>query len=259
MRENIISTLLLICLFIVLSLSTKIAFMMCPIIFGFCIFIKKKKTSKRSQFIHLLVLQIIAYMALSYITKYSEIQVLDQLIVDFEFYLGVGFPSIEWSALVNDFLMVSYTSYFFLIYVPILMIEDTEERYRFFSAMILFTCIQFIGYLIFPVQGPQYFLTGTSGLQFEFSSIGKILMGALIHLHSAKIDCMPSGHVGASAVAIYFIFKNKFKTKWIWALFYVGIVGATLFLRFHYITDLVVGLLVAMFCIFIAFKEKPVK
>ena len=68
-------------------------------------------------------------------------------------------------------------------------------------------------------------------------------------------DCFPSGHTELTLLVLYY--ARVFQKKVFWLLFPIGtgIIISTVYLRYHYLIDVVAGVLVAVVLIAIA---KPV-
>ena len=156
-----------------------------------------------------------------------------------------GWPS----AVLYDFMMVVYVSYYTL---PILgawaylqrLTPDTHYKIsQYFSSVTLFFLLNFTGYLLFPVTGPQYYLKGAfDDIPLPFSPLGEFLHTMVAMAQQTHIDCFPSGHVGFSTLIVFWFFKFRHPCRYLMSLVLLGVIGATLSMRYHYTLDLVASL-----------------
>jgi membrane-associated phospholipid phosphatase len=89
----------------------------------------------------------------------------------------------------------------------------------------------------FPLQGMWLFQT---------------MQSALDRLESAHYDCFPSGHTELTLLVLYYSRAFHRKTFWWLIPFGTGIVVSTVYLRYHYVIDVVAGALCAITIILIA-------
>ena len=104
------------------------------------------------------------------------------------------------------------------------------------SSIVIFFIINFFCYLIVPVSGPQYHLHFANPL--PLGEWGAFLHQIVVKGQTTYIDCFPSGHFGIGLLVSFWLAKY---TRWPFAVSFittVGILGATLSLRYHYTMDL---------------------
>jgi len=162
--------------------------------------------------------------------------------------------------LLNEWMMLGYFSYYFLVgAVPlVLFIKDRErEAAQVVWAQSLAFFISYLGFIMYPIQGPRYEFAGLyeqplTGYVFV-PLVHKIIKTAAIHG-----GCMPSSHVAAALVSLVYLCKSIPRVGFVCIPLVVTLCLATVYGRFHYASDVVVGLLVGIIALIIA-RRFPVK
>jgi membrane-associated phospholipid phosphatase len=167
----------------------------------------------------------------------------------------------------TEVLQIAY-SLFYLFFI-VVGLEIYRKRdissYRFFSFAIVYGFfISYVGYFFLPAVGPRFTL-------HDFSKINVELPGLILTPHlrwfvniwesihpgvsnavaiaSAQRDVFPSGHTMMTIAAIFMAYKYRLTVRH--AVFIVGIllIMATVYLRYHYVIDVMTGALLAFFCL----------
>jgi membrane-associated phospholipid phosphatase len=111
--------------------------------------------------------------------------------------------------------------------------------------------ISFIGYILFPAIGPRYALIYLYSVPLEGSFITDFVRDTLNALEHNKRDCMPSGHTQIVLVALFLAYRYQ---KFLFYLFFpiiCTLILSTVYLRYHYVIDLLVGVGLAIGCMII--------
>ena len=156
--------------------------------------------------------------------------------------------------LLNDWMMFGYFSYYLLVGLPPLFLylkRREGEAVRVVWAQALAFFISYVGFVLYPVQGPRFELAGqfTEPLRgFFFVPLVNVIMDTA----SIHGGCMPSSHVAVAFVCLVFLLRYHRR----WGLACIPVVitlwMGTVYGRFHYVSDVVVGLLVGGFAGWIA-------
>lgn len=187
----------------------------------------------------------------------------DPFINLFELKLFGVYPSVWFQKitclLLNEYMMFVYFSYYFLL--PLLgaflyfrgKIKEFD-RLVFSSAVAFY--ISYLGFIFFPVQGPRYQLgdlynTEITGIVFTPIAQWIVKVGGL---HGG---CMPSPHSAVAFVVLIFAYRYHktlfvILTPIIFSLFISTIYG-----RFHYFSDVVAGILIGIFSLWLCQKIYP--
>ena len=161
-----------------------------------------------------------------------------------------------WPAL-TEVLQIVYSTYYFLPIVlgVVLWRNRSFEKFHFWVfIVVLGFYVSYLGYISVPVIGPRFLksiveaqtipLTGV----WLFQSVREILDRA----EGITRDCFPSGHTELTLLVL--IYARSFHRKVFWFLLPLGtgVIVSTVYLRYHYVVDVVAGALVALVIVMIA-------
>ena len=151
----------------------------------------------------------------------------------------------------TDILSFAYLSYYF---IPVVLIADLflKRRMKDFDRAIFILAlgyyVSFVGYILFPAVGPRYAITHLYSVPLEGSFITDFVRDTLNALEHNKRDCMPSGHTQIVLIVLYLAYRYE---KFLFYLLFPVIctlIASTIYLRYHYVIDLLVGATLAIGC-----------
>jgi membrane-associated phospholipid phosphatase len=165
----------------------------------------------------------------------------------------------------TEFLQICYSSFYFILFgVPLWYYFKKQYKEFYYSYfLILFGFyVSYIGYLLVPAIGPRFTIHDIAltdqelpGL-FLTESLRKIInMGESIPANFVNAiamvqrDCFPSGHTEMTLISIYLSFKFNQKIKWVVFIVGTGLIIGTVYLRYHYVIDVLAGSLCAIMVI----------
>lgn len=147
-----------------------------------------------------------------------------------------------------------YFSYFVLLAVHVLPFMFVERRLdlvaEFALGMVVVYCVGQLTYVIVPGFGPYRSLTFTHELEGgRFWHL--VQSGATAVNESMRTDIFPSLHTGGPTFLSLFSFRHRarlpFRYTWpVTSFFTTQIIIATMFLRWHYLIDVVAGITLAV-------------
>ncbi len=174
------------------------------------------------------------------------------------------------SPLLTEILQIAYTSYFFIMLaIGIeLYIRRDQEKFLFAVFTVAYGfALSYLGYLAFPAVGPRFTLHDFYALNNElpglwltnslrdFINAGEsIPKGSLNALALAQRDVFPSGHTQMTILSMYFAQRYKLKVRYLIHVFGSLLIIATVYLRYHYVIDLIGGVIFMIFTIWSAPK-----
>lgn len=163
----------------------------------------------------------------------------------------------------TEILQIAYGTFYFL---PIILGLDLMRNKRFREldysvfAVIYGFFLSYLGYFLFPAVGPRFTLHDFNNINIELP--GLILTKFLREvvntgesiptgtLNPAKIvqrDVFPSGHTEMTLIVLYLSVKFNVKSKYFLVPTGILLIFATVYLRYHYVVDLLGGLLFMIF------------
>jgi hypothetical protein len=121
---------------------------------------------------------------------------------------------------------------------------DLPVARRFFAGLIGLYSIGFLGYLLVPASGPYLAFARL----YSVPLVGGWLTQAnasMVDIGGNKVDVFPSLHCAASAFVLGFDFRHSRGRFWLFLVPVVGLWSSTVYLRYHYLVDLVAGFALA--------------
>jgi membrane-associated phospholipid phosphatase len=122
--------------------------------------------------------------------------------------------------------------------------SDLPVARRFFAGLIGLYSIGFLGYLLVPASGPYLAFARL----YSVPLTGGWLTAAnatFVAIGGNKVDVFPSLHCAASAFVLAFDFRHSRGRFWLFLVPVVGLWFSTVYLRYHYLVDLVAGFALA--------------
>jgi hypothetical protein len=166
-------------------------------------------------------------------------------------------PALAWDHFVTahttEWFAFFYFSYFFLLTVhvlPMMFSASNGMRLAHFAfGVFIVVCLGHVGYMLVPGWGPYHALAG----RFEHPLVGGFfwnLVKATVDAGGAQKDIFPSLHTALPTYFAIFSFMHRdtkpFRYTWpVLAFAATQIIIATMFLRWHYLVDIVAGLSLA--------------
>ena len=179
-----------------------------------------------------------------------------------------GVNPTQWMAqlanpVLTEILQIAYFSYYVLF---IILGVELYRRYAiedFDKAAFLVVYgfyISYLGYFSLPGVGPRFTLhdfsmlnTDLPGLFFTDTLRTIIDAGESIprsHLNAIDFvqrDVFPSGHTQLTIIVLSLSFRYRLKARWLLLICGSFLIVATVYLRYHYVVDLIAGALIASF------------
>jgi hypothetical protein len=166
------------------------------------------------------------------------------------------------TSLTTEWFSFFYFGYFFLIgahILPIVFLARQRQLLGEFTfGLLTVFCIGHVVYMLVPGYGPFHAMAGAFQNELPQGLWYDLVMNA-VRSGGAFKDIFPSIHTAAPTFIALFSFRHRhrlpFRYTWLpVSLFAVNIIGATMFLRWHYLIDVVAGLALGSFALWLAVR-----
>jgi len=119
-------------------------------------------------------------------------------------------------------------------------------------ALLLSHYLAYIGYMTMPALGPRFALAPSYRTELAGILLATPIADLLNGLEGIKRDVFPSGHTSAALICLYY--TSRFAPRWLpFVLPGVALmILATMYLRYHYLADVLAGVLLAALCLVLA-------
>jgi hypothetical protein len=179
-------------------------------------------------------------------------------------------PSLAWDRFVTpqttEWFAFFYFGYFFLLAIHVLpfmlLARSTDMLARFALGVVIVFCSGHLIYMLVPGYGPYAFLAH----EFRHELTGGTFWGLVqeaVKSVGAQKDIFPSLHTAVPTFFAIFAFRYRrvqwpFRYTWpIMAFCALQIIGATMFLRWHYLIDIFAGITLAATADWLASRLVP--
>jgi len=171
----------------------------------------------------------------------------------------VWMERIAWPPL-TEILQLSYATYYFLP-VALGVLLWRKRQFAPFNFWIFIIALGFylsyIGYIMVPAIGPRFLPVVKEAQTAPLAGVWifQTLREALDKAEGITRDCFPSGHTELTLLTLYY--ARRFHRRTFWVMLPIGsaLIFSTVYLRYHYVIDVIAGALLAAFVVMIA---KPV-
>jgi membrane-associated phospholipid phosphatase len=193
----------------------------------------------------------IVYSSLMWAVPLVQPRVFDAELVQLDRLLFGGHdPALVFDPIVSPTLTWLFSIFYFfhfpLFYLtPLVLFLQGRRRERadVLLALMLAMYLGFVGYFLVPALGPLYGLAHL--YQTELSAN---VLRDIVHGHGVAIGTFPSLHAGIAAVVLVFARRDNKRLFWVLLPVALAIWSSTLYLRYHYVIDLLAGWSLALFC-----------
>ncbi len=183
---------------------------------------------------------------------------IDASLVEIELAIFGMQPSVEFSTyfsnkLFSELMYFSYFTFYLLIFTFILYVFFKRREY-FSKAVFQLTSSLYIFYFIFilvPSAGPQFYFSSPEN-RWPQAYFFEHIMRFIQTVAEQPTGAFPSSHVGISVIILMLSKKNApafFKIAW---PFVVLVIMSTVYIKAHYVIDIMGGLLIAPFVLYLS-------
>jgi membrane-associated phospholipid phosphatase len=181
-----------------------------------------------------------------------------------------------------DFFMIMY-SLFVLPYLLLIYLFQKKESALFSKlilSQIIASMVALICFIYLPARGPRFVFDRANSSMYEnaphftsrlkgipiqalnrttgYESLFDLQHDAWNRLERVKTDCMPSMHAALYLICIFFVIRYRKIMKWrrlaagFWIVSGAFMLFSLVYLRYHWVMDIIAGIFVALFSFFAA-------
>ncbi len=146
--------------------------------------------------------------------------------------------------ILTEVFQIIYASFYFLPLSLCLILYRKETPIKFHSAastILMGFYLSFIGYYLTPAIGPRFTLANQQAFPLSGLFLFEVLQHIIAQIEGVMRDCCPSGHALVSVLTMFLArhsARGFYPVAFLWAAL---IIFSTVYLRYHYVTDLIIG------------------
>lgn len=150
--------------------------------------------------------------------------------------------------LLTEILQFSYMSYY---YFPTMMglwlyLKHRDRDYHDLLLAIVLTIYgSFVGFLLVPVVGPRFYLSHLFTVPLDGPFFAP-LVAEFVDKTSLRGGAFPSAHAAVAVVTLFFALRYSRRLFYFALPFMSGLFVATIYGRYHYVGDILAGLILGM-------------
>lgn len=158
--------------------------------------------------------------------------------------------------LLTDLFQIAYITYYPMAITLGVVLYAKNRRKEFDEAIfgvILCFYLSYLGYILFPAIGPRFTLIHLQTMDLKASQFTIAVQETLNALEHNKTDAFPSGHTAVALMTLFYAWKYREKILFrILAPTVSALIVSTVYLRYHYVIDVIAGVLLAALTLLIA-------
>lgn len=191
----------------------------------------------------------------------------DEILIKIDYFLFGLHPTVWIEGLSNPFLteilQIAYSTYYFLpiIFGIFLKMHHKKEEFEISLFLVIFCFyLSFLGYILVPAIGPRFTLDHlqiTPYKNMEGILLAEFIRNTLDTIEGIKRDAFPSGHSAVALVVLYLSYRFEKGLFLIYLPLISALLFSTIYLRYHYVIDVIAGIFLAIGTIY--FGEKLYK
>jgi membrane-associated phospholipid phosphatase len=201
----------------------------------------------------LLVYVPFCYKQVPYLVSALKLRAVDATLAHWDLAMWKVDPVFWLSATPNRFL-VEFLQVIYTMFLPgtlllgiILWVRKPRQEFQYGTFVIAATfLISYLGYLLMPARGPRLMDYAALHPPLKGLWMFQTFQGVLDSLEGAQYDCFPSGHVAVVLVGCCVARKVSPQVFYVFSAFAALITFSTVYLRYHYMIDVIAGMVLAI-------------
>lgn len=202
----------------------------------------------------------LAFRELHYLVHSINPKDIDSLLakVDWSLFGGV-YPTVwmeNWMhPWLTEYLQITYSTFYFLpLSLGIVLWRDSNRGpfQNFLTTIVTAFYLSYLGYFAFPALGPRFEVHYPHQMELQGMWLTPWLRSCLDRLELVQRDAFPSGHTGVSLLVLYYVRRYRPKLFVIFLVVVLSLVFSTVYLRYHYVVDVLAGIILAILSLWVA-------
>ena len=154
------------------------------------------------------------------------------------------------SPILSTIMQIVYSSFYIIPLSLLFFFVAKKQKLSLLKMTRVFVIgflLSYVGYFIIPALGPRFYLSDDFLIPLTGNSLFYSIHNSINDLEQINWDAFPSGHTEIGVLGA--ILASHFKLRWryLYWLLAIGIILSTVYLRYHYVIDIIAGILLALF------------
>jgi membrane-associated phospholipid phosphatase len=153
----------------------------------------------------------------------------------------------------TEVMQIVYATNYFLPLILVFTLYLRKQKIPFQKSVFVITLgyiLSYLGYFMIPAIGPRFTIHHAVPLQGIF--LREKIHQIIYCMNSCPRDCFPSGHTEIPLITLWLAYRFKRVLFWVYLPIVTGLVCSTVYLRYHYVIDVIAGMALAGIVILLA-------
>ncbi|HEV2987745.1 MAG TPA: phosphatase PAP2 family protein [Candidatus Angelobacter sp.] len=195
----------------------------------------------------------ICYKEVPYIISGLKLPAVDTLLARWDLAMWKTDP-VFWPDALQNPLLTEFLQFVYFMFIPSVVIlgllywyQRPSREFRYCTFLVAATFLfSYLGYVLVPARGPRFMDYAAHHPALHGLWFFHFFQGSLDSLEGVQYDCFPSGHVAVMIVCAYAARKLSSPVFLGFSIFAALIAFSTIYLRYHYMIDVLAGALMAI-------------
>lgn len=156
----------------------------------------------------------------------------------------------------TEYMQLAYVTFYFLPFVLCTPLYRQGQLLAFrisLCALLLGYYVSYVLYFLTPALGPRFYLESYQTVPLTGLWLTAPVQAILDALEGIQRDAFPSGHTAIAIIALVMAARYQPRLFYPFLIVCVSLVVSTVYLRYHYVIDVIAGVLLAGFCLGVTF------
>ena len=157
---------------------------------------------------------------------------------------------------VTEYMQLAYVTFYFL---PFILCTPLYRQGQFLAfrvslcALLLSYYVSYLLYFLTPARGPRFYLAADHTHPLTGLWLTTPLQTTLDALEGIQWDAFPSGHTAIAIIVLAMAARYQRRLFYPLLGITVSLMVSTIYLRYHYVIDVIAGVLLAVWCLGVTF------
>ncbi|MGE3537389.1 MAG: phosphatase PAP2 family protein [Candidatus Tectimicrobiota bacterium] len=156
----------------------------------------------------------------------------------------------------TEYLQLAYMTFYFLPFIlcaPLYRQGCWQAFRTSLCALLLGYYVSYLLYFLTPARGPRFYLAAYQQQPLTGLWLTRPLQDVLDHLEGIQRDAFPSGHTTIALIVMVMALRHQHRLRYPLVLITTSLLFSTVYLRYHYVIDVIAGIVLALWCLGVAF------
>lgn len=152
----------------------------------------------------------------------------------------------------TEYLQWMYSTYYFLpfFFGAVLYRQGRYGDFREFCCVLMLGyLLSYLGYFMTPARGPRILFAEEYSMPLVGVWLTTTIQQTLDTLEGVQWDACPSGHTAVAIIVLVQAIRQYRPLVWPLTLIVISLVLSTVYLRYHYVVDVLAGIVLAFLCL----------